>query len=92
VTFTGRKLYLEAIGGLMKTSPALPAPRMFPMPKALCLTGLAIAAVLFLIFLVDLIPSPLSPFKGASKLMDIAFILCSLGLAWLSWTTWKEQV
>jgi hypothetical protein len=24
-------------------------------------------------------------------LMDIAFILCSLGLAWLSWTTWKEQ-
>jgi hypothetical protein len=76
----------------MKTSPALPAPRIFPMQKALCYTGLAIAAVLFLIFLLDLIPSPLSPFRGASRLMDIAFILCALGLAWLSWTTLKEQV
>jgi hypothetical protein len=76
----------------MKTSPALPALRMFLMPKALCLTGLAIAAVLFLIFLADLIPSPISPFKGASRLMDIAFVLCSVALAWLSWKTWKEQV
>jgi hypothetical protein len=55
------------------------------------LTGLAIAAVLFLIFLADLIPSPIAPFRGASRLMDIAFVLCSLALAWLSWTTWKEQ-
>jgi hypothetical protein len=75
----------------MKSSPALPAPRVFPMPKALCLTGLAIAAVLFLIFLADLIPSPIAPFRGASRLMDIAFVLCSVALAWLSWTTWKEQ-
>ena len=61
------------------------------MPKALSLTGLAIAAVLFVIFLSDVIPWPLAPFKRASLLMDITFMLCSIALAWLSWTTWKEQ-
>jgi hypothetical protein len=62
------------------------------MPKALCITGLSIAVVLFAIFLWDLVvPAGLTPFKKASPLMDISFILCSGGLAYLSWTTWKEQ-
>ena len=62
------------------------------MPKALCITGLSISAVLFVIFLWDLlVPVGLTPFKKASVLMDISFILSSAGLAYLSWTTWKEQ-
>ena len=62
------------------------------MPKALCITGLSIAVVLFVIFLWDLAgPQWLTPFKKASLLMDISFILSSAGLGYLSWTTWKEQ-
>lgn len=65
------------------------------MPKALCISGLSIAAVLFVLFAWDLVSffSPAwAPFKGASKLMDMAFIICSIGLAYISWATWKEQV
>jgi hypothetical protein len=65
------------------------------MPKALCISGLSIAAVLFVLFAWDLVSffSPAwAPFKGASKLMDMTFILCSVGLAYISWITWKEQV
>jgi hypothetical protein len=66
------------------------------MPKALCITGLAISAVLFVLFLWDLVAyfvaTWMAPFKGANLMMDIAFVLCSAGLGYLSWTTWKEQV
>ena len=62
------------------------------MPKALSITGLSIAVVLFAIFVWDLVvPMWLAPFKKASLLMDISFILCSVGLGYLSWTTWREQ-
>ena len=60
------------------------------MPKALCITGLAVSAILFLIFLSDLAIA--APFKRANLIMDIAFVLCSAGLGFLSWMTWKEQV
>lgn len=63
------------------------------MPKALCITGLAVSAILFVIFLWDLAtPSWMAPFKKANLIMDIAFVLCSAGLGFLSWITWKEQV
>ena len=65
------------------------------MPKVLCISGLSIAAVLFVLFAWDLVSffSPAwAPFKGASKMMDVTFILCSIGLAYISWVTWKEQV
>ena len=60
------------------------------MPKALCITGLAVSAILFLICLCDLAIA--APFKRANLIMDIAFVLCSAGLGFLSWLTWKEQV
>ena len=67
------------------------------MPKALSITGLAISAILLILFLWDFVTPMLgltwmAPFKRASWLMDISFILCSAGLGYLSWTTWKEQV
>ena len=62
------------------------------MPKALCITGMAIAAVLFVLFLWDLVsPQWMAPFKKASMIMDISFVLCSVGLGYLSWITWKEN-
>lgn len=63
------------------------------MPKALCIAGMAISAVLFLIFLWDLAsPAWIAPFRKANVMMDIAFVICSAALAYLSWTTFKEQV
>jgi hypothetical protein len=31
------------------------------------------------------------PFKRASPLMDIVFVLCAAALGYMSWTTLKEQ-
>ena len=62
------------------------------MPKALSITGFAISVILFVLFTWDLIaPEWMAPFRRASILMNISFILCSIALAYLSWTTWKEQ-
>jgi hypothetical protein len=66
------------------------------MPKALCISGMVIAVLIFILFLSDfvlgLINENIAPFKGASPMMDIVFILCAVGLALLSWNTFKEQV
>ena len=66
------------------------------MPKALCLIGLVIASLVFLIFLLDLVLglaglTNMAPFRTASVLMDIIFMIASGGLAYVSWTTYREQ-
>jgi len=67
------------------------------MPKILCTIGIIIAGLILIVFLTDLIAGfagfvTLAPFRGASQLMDIVFIVCAAGLAFLSWSTLKEQV
>ena len=67
------------------------------MPKALCIAAMVIAALVLLLFLADFVlnmvsQTSIAPFKGASPLMDIMFILCALGLGFLSWSTFKEQI
>lgn len=66
------------------------------MPKALCLTSLVVAALLLLLFLVDLIMrfaglAPSAPLRGASLIMDITFVILAGILAFVSWTTYREQ-
>ena len=66
------------------------------MPKALCMAGMVIAILVFILFLLDLIfglvgPEWLAPFRNASRLMDIAFVICAAGLGVLSWLTFREQ-
>lgn len=70
-------------------------PRGWLMPKALCLTGLVIAILVFLIFLSDLLFGmigmvSLAPFKMSNMMMDIIFLLCSAGLGYASWISFKE--
>lgn len=60
------------------------------MPKYLTYFGLASAGLIAFIFALDLALS--WPFKRASVAMDVVFIVCALLLAFLSWTTLKEQV
>lgn len=59
------------------------------MPKALCLVGTVVAALLLLVFGFDLILK--FPFRRVSPTMDIGMLVCSLALGFLSWTTLKEQ-
>jgi len=59
------------------------------MPKALCIVGMVVAALLLLIFALDLAME--FPFGRTSLVIDIAFMACALGLGWLGWTTLKEQ-
>ena len=60
------------------------------MAKALCYVGFITSLFVLLVFGADLAIG--SPFNGASKLMDISFVICSGILGYLSWTTLREQV
>lgn len=60
------------------------------MPKALCIFGIAISALVLIVFGMDLVLK--MPFNGVSKIMDIGFMLCSGTLGYLSWSTLREQV
>jgi hypothetical protein len=64
--------------------------------KGLCITALTISVIVFAIFLADLIfglagMTNLAPFKFANMIMDIVFVICSLGIGLMSWYTYKEQ-
>ncbi len=66
------------------------------MGKSMCISGIVVAALVFVVFLSDLIASltgfqSLAPFRGASLLIDIVFVACAVVLALLSWSTLKEQ-
>jgi threonine/homoserine/homoserine lactone efflux protein len=65
------------------------------MPKALCITGMVVSILVLILFLADLIlpaSTGLAPFKKASWMLDIVFVLCAAVLAYMSWSTLKEQV
>ena len=59
------------------------------MGKVLSIIGAVVAALLLLVFALDMATG--IPFSKASPSMDIAFIICSLILAYLSWSTFREQ-
>ena len=59
------------------------------MAKALCILGIAISALVLIVFGLDLAIK--TPFNGASKMMDLGFVICSGVLAYLSWSTLREQ-
>ena len=59
------------------------------MPKALCIFGTAISVLLLFVFGLDLAIG--LPFGGNSMAMDVGFIISAAVLAYLSWTTMREQ-
>jgi len=60
------------------------------MPKALCILGMAVSLLLIIIFGLDLAMGV--PFSGRSGVMDVGFLFAAATLAYLSWTTFREQV
>ena len=62
------------------------------MPKALCLMGMVVSILIFLIFLLDLVlPSSMAFFQKSRFVLDIIFVVCAAGLGYLSWSTLREQ-
>jgi hypothetical protein len=59
------------------------------MPKALCLAGNVVAALLLLVFGFDLALG--FPFRRVSLPMDIGLVICALALGYVSWFTLKQQ-
>ena len=68
------------------------------MAKGMCISGIVIAALIALVFLVDLLLSlsegtkAWAPFRGANQMIDIVFVVSAAILGYLSWSTLKEQV
>ena len=58
------------------------------MAKALTIMAIVVAILLLLLFGLDLIIG--YPFGKASLLMDISFVICSLGLGYAGWNTLKD--
>jgi hypothetical protein len=71
------------------------SPKGWLMPKALCLIGLVFSVLVALIFLIDVLlgfmGSEYAPLRMASMVMEIIFLLAALALAYVSWTTYREQ-
>jgi hypothetical protein len=58
------------------------------MPKALTISGLVVACLLLLLFGLDLAVQ--WPFGLSQPAMDIGFVICSLILAYLSWSAYRD--
>ena len=59
------------------------------MAKVLCLFALVVSAVLFLIFILDLILG--IPFARVNMMMDIAFVVSAVIIGLFSFLTFQEQ-
>ena len=59
------------------------------MAKTLCIIGMALSALVFLVFLIDI--SVAFPFSRYSIMMDVVFLTVSVLLAWMSWNVYREQ-
>ena len=66
------------------------------MPRFLTIAGMAVAALVALLFLLDLLGgyfsflSVIAPFQGASMLMDVTFVISGGMLDYLSWNAFRE--
>ena len=63
--------------------------RTLRMPKVLCMTGMVIAILILVLVLLDLALK--IPFQRISTAMDVVFVICAVGLGYLSWATLREQ-
>jgi len=63
------------------------------MPRIMCLGGLVVSGLVFLLFLVNFIMTidgMGALFRYQSMLMDIVFLICSGTLGYLSWSAFRE--
>ena len=70
-------------------APDIAPTRFYLMPRAMTIAGLVVSGLLALVFALDLFIE--FPFNRQSMAMDIGFLVSSLILGFLSWTTLREQ-
>lgn len=58
------------------------------MPKVLTITAMVVAALVFLIFVLDLALK--FPFNRESVVMDVGFIACALAVGYVGWSAYRE--
>lgn len=58
------------------------------MVKGLTIAAMAVAVLMLLLFLMDLALG--IPFRRAVPIMDIAFVLSSIGLGYASWNAYRD--
>ena len=58
------------------------------MPRVLTIVAMAVAVVILILFTLDLAIQ--IPFSRKSVLMDVAFVICGAGLAYLSWSAMRD--
>ena len=58
------------------------------MARGLTIAAMAAAVLILLLFLLDLIIA--IPFRRAVPGMDIAFVIASIGLAYVSWNAFRD--
>jgi hypothetical protein len=66
------------------------------MQKGFCIFALAVAGLVFLLFLADLVfgmagMTNLAPFRYANNIVDIVFTVCAGIVVVLSWLTYRQQ-
>ena len=59
------------------------------MPRILCIVGMVLAGVLFLLFALDAASGAVF---NAGIIWDVLLLLCAGGIGWNAWTTFREQV
>jgi hypothetical protein len=67
------------------------------MPKALCITALAISILVLILFVADLLlllanARSAAPLHGENIVLDVVFALAATVLGYLSWVTFRKQV
>lgn len=58
------------------------------MARGLTILGMVVAVLLLILFSLDLAVK--IPFRRASTLMDVSFLICALVLGYMSWSTMRE--
>ena len=58
------------------------------MARGLTIAAIVIAALMLMLFALDLVIG--IPFGGGNKMIDIAFLVCGIGVILLGVSTWRE--
>lgn len=58
------------------------------MAKGLTIASMVIAILVLVLFGLDLALQ--IPFRRASIMLDVVFVLCALGIGYISWATFRE--
>lgn len=92
VTPDFRQIILLSIGvvGMLVSDGRPGSLRTQRMARGLTISAIVVAILMLALFGLDLAIGAPFNFKQHSKFLDIAFVICAVGIGYLGWTTWRE--